>query len=119
MHDLYSSYMNGIINISRKKDNYFDLMKKQKIISSSDYILKGKTETEVIDYGPFKETRTYYNIDVSYNLESRTEFQKYPSNDLVKNSDEYEIKVYGIYMNGMDVTDKLKYKVISFDNIEP
>lgn len=81
-------------------------------------MLKENVISEKIDYGGgYVMTRVSYNIDLYYNLDRNSDFYSYPSNELIKDSDTFDIKAYGIYLNEEDVTDKLKYRVVNFDTI--
>ncbi|KAL4478563.1 hypothetical protein ABPG74_006798 [Tetrahymena malaccensis] len=108
-----SFYHNGVIYFDRLGQNIFDQMYQSQTIKTSDYILSGSLKS-IQDY---YSNSTQYQISINFDLDQNSEYYKYPSNPMISNSDIFEVMSYGIYLNDEDVTDKLKYKKVSFDQI--
>ncbi|EAS04418.2 eukaryotic aspartyl protease (macronuclear) [Tetrahymena thermophila SB210] len=98
-------FLNGVTLFNRKDNNYFDYMKEQDIIQSSDYLLqKSQHQNQKIDI--------VYDLDRSNNLIFSS-----PEDSLVGDSS-FNIKIYGVYANNQDITDQLKLRIVNFDPIE-
>ncbi|EAR99188.1 eukaryotic aspartyl protease family protein (macronuclear) [Tetrahymena thermophila SB210] len=106
-------YYNGVIIFNRLDENIFDQMYQSKSIRTSDYILSGSKSQILIDNFPFIQN----NIHITFDLDKTNEYYNNPSNPLVSNSDTFQIMSYGIYLNHEDVTDKLKNKKVTLDQI--
>ncbi|EAR82565.2 eukaryotic aspartyl protease family protein (macronuclear) [Tetrahymena thermophila SB210] len=110
---LNQAYSGGMIFFQRTEDNIFDLMYKQKIIKTRDYVLQGSTYEINGGYSSNKG----YNLKMHFDLESNSQYYNYPPNQLVPNSDIFEMYCYGIYLDGEDISDKIKYKRIFIDQL--
>ncbi|KAL4476507.1 hypothetical protein ABPG74_010240 [Tetrahymena malaccensis] len=101
------SYLNGLVTLDRYQDNIFDIMYQQKIIQTRDYMLTSYTSQD-------KDKNSILNVNLEYDLDQDSKNYKYPSNQMIAGQT-FNIKAYGIYLNDQDVTDKIKYRVITFD----
>ncbi|KAL4506289.1 hypothetical protein ABPG73_017023 [Tetrahymena malaccensis] len=111
--DMQFFYYSGVIIFDRLGQNIFDQMYKSQSIKTSDYILTGEKKTvKIYDF-----SYTWNQINIIFDLDQSSDYYKYPSNPMISNSDHFEIMSYGIYMDNEDVTDKLKYKKVSLDQI--
>ncbi|EAR82567.2 eukaryotic aspartyl protease family protein (macronuclear) [Tetrahymena thermophila SB210] len=110
---LNQAYSGGLIFFQRTEDNIFDLMYQQKITKTRDYILQGSTYK--LNGGQFNNIG--YNLKMLFDLESNSQYYNYPPNQLVPNSDLFEMYSYGIYLDGEDISDKIKYKRIQIDQL--
>ncbi|KAL4478557.1 hypothetical protein ABPG74_006792 [Tetrahymena malaccensis] len=104
---------NGLIIFDRLSNNIIDQMYYSNSIRTRDYILSGqKYNTQIGD-----STLTQNSIDIIFDLDSKAEYYNTPSNPMISNSDTFQIMSYGIYLDGEDVTDKLKQRKITLDQI--
>ncbi|EAR82563.2 eukaryotic aspartyl protease family protein (macronuclear) [Tetrahymena thermophila SB210] len=110
---LNKAYSGGLIFFQRTEDNIFDLMYQQKITKTRDYILQGST----YKLNGFYFSNIGYDLKILYDLGSNSQYYNYPPNQLVPNSDLFEMYSYGIYLEGEDVSDKIKQKRIQIDQL--
>ncbi|KAL4504313.1 hypothetical protein ABPG72_021151 [Tetrahymena utriculariae] len=108
-YNLFNTYFNGVTMLNRLQDNIFDEMYSQHVIQTRDYLISMEL-FPVTDYGI-----NLKKLSIRYDLDQRSDNYNYPSNIMI-NSDMFAIKAYGIYLNGEDVTDKIKNRQINFDN---
>ncbi|EAR88243.1 transmembrane protein, putative (macronuclear) [Tetrahymena thermophila SB210] len=105
--DLHDPYLNGLVTFDRYQDNIFDIMYQQKVIKTRDYILTS--------FSSFDQKQTpILNVNFQYDLDQYSNNYRYPSNQM-NNGKTFQIKAYGIYVNDQDVTDNIKFRIITFD----
>ncbi|KAL4426451.1 hypothetical protein ABPG74_012952 [Tetrahymena malaccensis] len=107
---LNQPYSGGLIFFQKTEDNIFDLMYKQKAIKTADYVLQGSTQIIDQNYNVIG-----HNLKIIFDLESNSKYYNSPSNQLVANSDLFQMYCYGIYLDGEDISDKIKYRKVQVD----
>ncbi|KAL4474787.1 hypothetical protein ABPG74_001483 [Tetrahymena malaccensis] len=98
---------NGILYLNRYQDSLFDLMYQQNKIKTSDYIVKILKQKQ-------QGMMSSYKMNLHFDLDKDSDYYNYPSNPMIK-GDQFKIMAYGVYVNGQDVSDKLKHFKINFD----
>ncbi|KAL4478559.1 hypothetical protein ABPG74_006794 [Tetrahymena malaccensis] len=111
--NVYQIYSSGIIIFNRLSENIFDQMYRQNTIKTSDYILSGSQY--IVNNGNF--TYSQNKIEITFDLDPSSDYYSFPSNPLVSGIDTFQIMAYGIYINGEDLTEQLKHRRISIDQI--
>ncbi|EAR95279.1 transmembrane protein, putative (macronuclear) [Tetrahymena thermophila SB210] len=99
------SFLNGRVLFNRKDKNYFDYMKEQDIIQSSDYLLQ-------------KTQQQKQKIDIVYDLDRNNNPIFNSPEDSLVGSNLFNLKIYGVYANNQDITDKLKHRIVNFDPVD-
>ncbi|KAL4474786.1 hypothetical protein ABPG74_001482 [Tetrahymena malaccensis] len=98
---------NGIIYLNKYQDNLFDQMFEQDKIKTRDYIVDIKKLNSL-------GVMSKYQMNLQFDLDKDSDYYKYPSNPMT-NSDAFSMMAYGVYLNGQDISDKLKYFKVNFD----
>ncbi|KAL4481846.1 hypothetical protein ABPG74_007935 [Tetrahymena malaccensis] len=111
--NVYQIYSSGVIIFNRLSENIFDLMYKQNAIKTSDCILSGSQY--IVNIGGFNYLQN--KIEITFDLDPSSDYYSVPSNPLVNGMDTFQIMAYGIYINGEDLTESLKHRKISIDQI--
>ncbi|KAL4465041.1 hypothetical protein ABPG72_010485 [Tetrahymena utriculariae] len=110
---IHLAYSGGLIIFQRTQDNIFYLMYRQQVIKTRDYILQRSTQIISSQYS----NQVIYNLQILFDLESNSKYYSYPQNQLIPNSDLFEIYCYGIYLDTEDVSDKIKYKKVQIHQL--
>ncbi|EAR99191.2 transmembrane protein, putative (macronuclear) [Tetrahymena thermophila SB210] len=114
VQNMYSAFSDGQIIFNRIYQNLFDQLYQQNAIKTSDYILRG---SQYIVHQSDDVSFLQNSIEISFDLDKNSSYYDFPSNPMINNIDTFEIMNYGIYLDGQDVTDKVKTRKLSFDQI--